>query len=159
MLSWLGAIESEVHAVAGSASAALSAIDRARAALAAPAASPTLPWFDYYDSVRLEGFAGYAELRAGRLEHAQSTLSSALERLPIEAVKQRAVFLCDLANVHLQTGDLDHACSLAGQAADQLHRAGYATGAGRLRELRAAIEPFGPNPALLTLDEHLSDIA
>ena len=159
MLSWLGAIESEVHAVAGSASAALSAIDRARAALAAPAASPTLPWFDYYDSVRLEGFAGYAELRAGRLEHAQATLSSALERLPSEAVKQRAVFLCDLANVHVQTGDLDHACRLAGQAADQLNRAGYATGAGRLRELRAAIEPFGPNPALLTLDEHLSDIA
>jgi len=45
-------------------------------------------------------------------------------------VKQRAVFLTDLATVHLHDGDLDESCRTAGDAVDELHRAGYANGPG-----------------------------
>lgn len=159
MSSWLAAIESEIQTNAGSKSAALAAIDRSRSALSASAPAPSLAWFDYFDDTRLAGFAGYVELRSGRFEQARATLASALDRLPEEAVKQRAVFLCDLATVHLKSGDLDQACGVAGEAADQLHRAGYATGSGRLREFRTAVHPWVRAPAVRTLDEHLSGVA
>jgi hypothetical protein len=50
---WLGL----VHTKAGATGRALAAVDRARAALDAPGLHPTLRWFDYYDSIRLDGFA------------------------------------------------------------------------------------------------------
>lgn len=157
--SWLAAVESEIQTNTGTAAAALAAVDRARDALDRPGLSPALPWFDYYDATRLAGFAGYATLRAGRLDEARATLTAALAQLPRTAVKQRAVFLADLAAVELSGGDLDHACTLAGNAADQLHRAGYATGAGRLREFRAAVDQWKTTVPVRTLDEQLATLA
>ena len=76
--------------------------------------------------------------------------------MPRSAVKQRAVFLVDLATVELYGGDLDEACRLAGDATDQLYQAGYATGAGRLREFRASDERWKTFPAVRMLDEQLA---
>ena len=157
--SWLAAIESEMHTNAGSHTAALAAIDRARDALARPGLAPALPWFDYYDATRLEGFAGYATLRAGRLDDARTALGAALGQLPRSAVKQRAVFLADLATVELRAGGLDKACGIAGDAADQLRQAGYATGAGRLREFRTAVDPWKTSTPVKALDEQLAALA
>jgi transcriptional regulator with XRE-family HTH domain len=123
--SWLAAVESEMHTNAGNPIAALHALDRARDALAAPGLAPELPWFDYYDTTRLAGFAGYATLRAGRYNDARTELGTALDKLARSAVKQRAVFLADLATIELHDGNLDHACTIAANAADQLHQAGY----------------------------------
>jgi len=50
------------------------------------------------------------------------------------------------ATVELHDCNLDHACQLASDAAYQLHQGGYATGAGRLRDFRAAIEPWSTTP-------------
>jgi phosphoglycolate phosphatase-like HAD superfamily hydrolase len=52
---------------------------------------------DYYDQTRLNGFKGFAYLAAGRPDEARSALSDALAALDTDAVKQRAVFLTDLA--------------------------------------------------------------
>jgi len=76
--------------------------------------------------------------------------------MPRTAVKQRAVLLADLATVELRGGDLDRACALAGDAADQLHQAGYATGAGRLHEFRAAVSAWDNSAPVRTLDEQLA---
>lgn len=157
--SWLAAIESEMHTNAGSSTAALKAIDRARDDLHAPSLAADLPWFDYYDSIRLDGFAGYTSLRAGRFDESRATLSNALDQLPRDAVKQRAVFLCDLATVHLHDGDLDKACLAAVEAAEQLRQTGYATGSGRLQELRTSVSPWNATPAVRMLDEQLAQIA
>jgi hypothetical protein len=157
--SWLAAVESEMHTNACSPTAALAAVDRAREALDRPGLSEDLPWFDYYDATRVAGFAGYATLRAGQLDEARAALTDALAKLPRTAVKQRAVFLADLATVELHGGDLDHACRLAGDAADQLHQAGYATGAGRLREFRAAVDRWKTSTPVRTLDEQLAALA
>ncbi|MBV8542167.1 MAG: helix-turn-helix transcriptional regulator [Pseudonocardiales bacterium] len=154
--SWLAAVESEMHTNAANPTAALRALDRARDALAAPGLTPELPWFDYYDATRLSGFAGYATLRAGNYEDARTELGSALGKLARSAVKQRAVFLADLATVELHDGNLDHACKIASDAADQLHQAGYATGAGRLREFRAALQPWKITTPVRVLDEQLA---
>jgi len=90
--SWLAAVESELQTNAGQHSAAFEATDRARDQLARRGLPEALPWFDYYDEVRLAGFAGYANLRAGRTEKARTALTDALTHLPGTAVKQRAVF-------------------------------------------------------------------
>jgi transcriptional regulator with XRE-family HTH domain len=156
MESWLAAVESEMHTNAGNTTAALHALDRARDALAVPGLAPQLPWFDYYDATRLAGFAGYATLRAGRYDDARTELGTALGELARSAVKQRAVFLADFATVELHDGNLDHACKIAADAADQLHQAGYATGAGRLREFRAALQPWQTTIPVRTLDEQLA---
>ncbi|MBV9447266.1 MAG: hypothetical protein JO345_15395 [Streptosporangiaceae bacterium] len=79
-----------------------------------------------------------------------------MSKLPRFAVKQRAVFLADLATVELHDGNLDHACKIASDAADQLHQAGYATGVGRLSDFRAAIDPWQTATSVRALDEQLA---
>jgi transcriptional regulator with XRE-family HTH domain/tetratricopeptide (TPR) repeat protein len=158
--SWLCAVESEMHTNAGNTAAALAAVERARDALDQPSGpAGELAWFDYYNATRLAGFAGYATLRAGRLDDARTALTGALATMPRSAVKQRAVFLADLATVELRGNDLDQACRTAADAAEQLHQAGYATGAGRLREFRAALEPWQASAPVRVLDEQLAALA
>ncbi|MFI5954369.1 helix-turn-helix domain-containing protein [Cryptosporangium sp. NPDC051539] len=157
--SWLAAVESEMQTNAGNPKAALTAIDRAREALTNSRGAKELAWFDYYDSTRLEGFAGYATMRAGRFSEAGTSLGVALGNLPRTAVKQRAVFLVDRATVELHSGNLDEACRIVGDAADQLHQAGYATGADRIREFRAAVAPWKTSEAVRLLDEQLTTLA
>jgi transcriptional regulator with XRE-family HTH domain len=154
--SWLAAVESEMHTNAGNPTAALHCLDRARDALAVPGLTLKLPWFDYYDATRLAGFAGYTTLCAGRYDDARTELGTALAKLARSAVKQRAVFLADLATVALHDGNLDQACAIAADAVGQLHQAGYATGAGRLRDLRAALEPWNTATPVRVLDEQLA---
>ena len=154
--SWLSAVESEIRTNAGAHAEARAAVDQARERLANPGLIADLPWFDYYDSTRLSGFAGYALLRDRQHAAARTALTGAAEHLPRAAVKQRAVFLADIATVDLATGDLDHACATAGEAADQLRRAGYAVGVGRLRDFRRAVEPWANSTPVRTLDEQLA---
>lgn len=154
--SWLAAIASEITANAGSACQSLDSIDLARSALARPGLAPELPWFDFYDESRLDGFAGYANLRARRYDEAMTLLSDTLRGLPEDAVKQRAVVLADLAAAHLARGDLDHSCSIAADAADRLRQAGYATGLDRLRHLRSSMAPWATSKAVRDLDQHLA---
>lgn len=156
LASWLAAVESEIHADAGAHTEALDAVDRAREQLTQPGLTEQPPWFDYYDTTRLAGFAGRAALSAGRTDEARTILTGALADLPRGAVKQRAVFLTDLASAHLRDGDLDTACASATGAADELRRAGYATGSHRLREFRAAVRPWQDSRAVRLLDEQLA---
>ena len=60
------------------------------------------------------------------------------------AVKQRAVFLADLATTYVQDGEVDKGCEVAGEAAVTLSKAGYATSAERLHDFR------GPPPGRWT---------
>jgi transcriptional regulator with XRE-family HTH domain len=154
--SWLSAIESEIQTNAGEHTAALVSIDRAREALAEPGLTADLPWFDYYDATRLSGFAGYANLRAGRPEESRAALTEALGHLPRSTVKQRAVFLADIASVELSCGDLDQACRIAGDAAGELGQAGYAVGFGRLRDFRRSVERWSDSTPVRALDEQLA---
>jgi tetratricopeptide (TPR) repeat protein len=157
--SWLYAVESEIQTNAGSPAAALAAIDRALETLDKPGLLADLSWFDYYDATRLSGFAGYATLHAGRLDDSRTALTGALQQLPQIAVKQRAVFLTDIASVDLACGDLDQACARAGDAAEQLRQAGYAMGFGRLREFRSSVQRWSDSTPVRALDEQLAALA
>ena len=152
--AWLAAVESEMLTNAGSERLALEACDRAQVELTAGVAEE-LPWFDYFDAGRLDGFRGYAQMRFGRLDDARTTLGAAVDALPVQAVKQRAVLLADLATVELERHEIDEACRLAVQAADTLQLAGYATGTDRLHDLRQRLVQWARHPAVRWRDEHL----
>lgn len=154
--SWLAAVGSEITANAGSADESLACIDRARHALARPVLAPDLPWFDFFDESRLDGFAGYASLRTHRYDAATALLTATLKQLPEDAVKQRAVALADLAAAYLANGDLEHSCTIATDAVDSLRQAGYAIGLDRLRTLRSSMTPWAASAAVRDLDQHLA---
>ncbi|ACV78331.1 helix-turn-helix domain-containing protein [Nakamurella multipartita] len=156
LVSWLAAVGSEITANAGSARESLDYIDRARTAFSRPRLAPELPWFDFFDESRLNGFAGYASLRADRHDEALALLSVTLSNLPDQAVKQRAVVLADLATAHLSQGNVDQACAIAIDAVDRLRQAGYATGVDRLRALRSHLAPWATSTAVRDLDQHLA---
>jgi transcriptional regulator with XRE-family HTH domain len=153
--SWASAVESEILAQAGEQGAAVGAIEQA--GLDAEQATKTLPdWFDFYDQIRLEGFRGYALLQANRPDEARIALENGVRGLPIGAVKQRSVLLADLAAVHLHLADLEQACGIAAAALTELSRAGYATGADRVRRFRRDVEPWRQHRAVRRLDEQLA---
>lgn len=155
--SWVYAVESEFYSHAGDHKAALRAIDSAKAVYASTTFQSDLRWFDYYDEHRLAGFAGYSNLQAGRYGQAATELDNALG-LPLSAIKQRSVFLTDLATVHFHAGDLERACQVAGDATDELCRAGYATGVGRLREFHDLVSSHSSTPAVRVFSERLATL-
>jgi hypothetical protein len=113
-------------------------------------------WFDYYDAARLEGFKGYVLLRTGLAAEARRSLATAFDELPPRAVKQRSVYLADLATAHLHDGEVEEACRVAGQAASTLGRTGYATAGRRLREFRTMVDPWKYHPAVRAFDTQLA---
>jgi transcriptional regulator with XRE-family HTH domain/tetratricopeptide (TPR) repeat protein len=152
--SWLAAVEAEIRAKAGQTRTSLDAIDRAENALVVAHEVPA--WMDYYDRTRLNGFKGFAYLAAGRPDEARTALSEALDALDTSAVKQRAVFLTDLATIHVHEGEIDQGANLAGEAAVELTRAGYATSKERLQEFRDLVQPWQDRASVKELDERLA---
>lgn len=154
--SWIAAVESEVLTPVNPAGT-MRALEQATALLTHPADAAPPAWFDYFSGDRLDGFRGRALLQLGRSEDARAALTAALRGLGSGAVKQRAVFLFDIAASHLggETPDVDRACALAGDAAMTLAMAGYATGDSRLREFRSQVQPWEHTSAVVEFDERL----
>jgi tetratricopeptide (TPR) repeat protein len=153
--SWIAAVESEVLTPVNAAGA-LRALDHAAALLSRPTDVTAPPWFDYYSGDRLDGFRGRALLQLGRSEEARVALRTALRGLGPAAVKQKAVFLLDVASSYLGAApDLDQACHLAVDAAGALAMAGYATASTRLHEFRGQLGPWEHTSAVVNLDERL----
>lgn len=154
--AWLAAVESETWTIAGDQARAMSAVDRAEHTLQAnELTGPPPAYFDYFDAARLAGFQGSALSRFGNYPGAATALTDAADGLAPHAVKQRAVYLTDLAIVRLHQNELEEGCRLASDAADALSAAGYATATDRLRGFRALVEPWKNHPGVRMLDEQL----
>ena len=154
--SWLASVEAEIQAKAGQIHASLTAIDRAEGSLALGREVPV--WMDYYDTTRLQGFKGFTYLKAGKPEEARTVLSEALSGLDGHAVKQRAVFLTDLATTYVHDDEIDKGAEVAAEAADVLSRAGYATSVERLHEFRQLVQPWQDRASVKELDERLARV-
>ena len=156
--SWLAAVASEIHANARDERATLLALDEARRLLNGGTGQAQPAWFDYYDNTRFHGFEGYALLRLGRWAEAHRQLHGALRSLPSTALKQRTVFLTDLASVSIRQGDIDHACDVAVDAANALTAQPYATSMQRLRNLRSDLAPYAKSRAVRQLDDAMAQL-
>jgi len=85
-------------------------------------------------------------------------LGEALSGLDGHAVKQRAVFLTDLAITYLHEDEIDKGAKVAAEAADVLSRAGYATSVERLHEFRELVQPWQDRTSVKELDERLARV-
>jgi transcriptional regulator with XRE-family HTH domain len=153
--SWLDAVDGELNTWAGSLDAARRCHERARAVL--PASSTTPAWFDFFDAKRLAGFEGFTLRSMGDLDGARAKLEAAMRPGPEMGPKQRAVTAIDLAGVCVASGDMDTGCRLASEAAQDLHRVGYAMAVDRLRAFRRSI-PVQRHPAVRLLDDQLAEL-
>lgn len=156
--SWLAAVSSEMRTDAGDHRGALVAIDEAKRLERGKSCGAPPPWFDFYDESRLAGFEGYALLHGGSAAAAAHSLEAALAGLAPTAVKQRTVFLTDLANANVAQGDVDEACDLAIRAATDARVGQYATCVARLREFRSSLRPYETSRAVRELDHAMVDL-
>jgi hypothetical protein len=158
--SWVAAVESELTARAAP-DFSMSALERANELLAKPSSGLAPDWFDYYSEGRLTGFTGFVLLRQGHAVEARAVLNAALTSLESSAIKQRAVFLADIASSYIadsKHADVEQACATATQSVTMLTQAGYAVGAERLRALRQQLRPWQDQATVRELDERLEPL-
>ena len=134
--SWLHCVAAEVAARTGAPDLSLKCVRQAEDSLSTGGTDPV--WLDFYDSSRLAGFAGQAQLLAGRYATAATSLEQALANLDSRASKQRAVILFDLATAHAAE-DPERAASDVQQALDALETDWYATAFERIPQVAAAL--------------------
>lgn len=157
--SWLAAAMSEIRTNAGDHKGALTAIDEAKRQAESASDAPRPAWFDYYDASRLHGFEGYALMRCGSMSaSATRVLERALVELDRSAIKQRTIFLTDLATANIHQGNVDEACDLAIQAATDARTGQYATSVARLREFRSSLHRYDTSRAVRDLDRAMVEL-
>ncbi|WP_156747635.1 transcriptional regulator, partial [Nocardia sp. 852002-51244_SCH5132740] len=129
MLAWLDAVEAEVETRFGDTRRALNLIHHAEQTLDEhdTEVNPSPAWLDWFSSARLAGFKGNTLMIAGRGREARETLEQVLAELPEESVKQRTVYLADIAAAAVLEHNPEAACSYLEDALDLLGRNWYAT--------------------------------
>ncbi|MFB7377135.1 transcriptional regulator [Kitasatospora purpeofusca] len=156
VLAWLDAVEAECLTRCGDQRGALSLLHHAEDLLAVGGGDALPPdWFTWFSPVRLRAFRGNAELAAGLIPQARSTLEQVLAELPEADGKQRIVVLGDLAALEAATRAPEAACALLEQALDQLAVTWYATGMDRVRDARRALAPWEGTDAVRRVDDRL----
>ncbi|OLR89541.1 helix-turn-helix domain-containing protein [Actinokineospora bangkokensis] len=151
--SWLYCVQAELLARTGRASDSLSRIRLAEDALASDGQDPV--WLDFYNSARLDGFAGNALLLGGQHDQAAIRLEAAISGLADAESKQRSVLLFDLAAARAAT-DAEHALAAVHGACDALNTSWYAAALDRVPALRTALTA---TPYLAELDERVQALA
>ncbi|MEU0513374.1 hypothetical protein [Amycolatopsis sp. NPDC006125] len=134
--SWLHCVGAEVSARTGQVQASLGHVRAAEDALVSDGSDPT--WLDYFDSSRLDGFAGNALLLAGQHRAAADRLEAALSDAADTSDKQRGVLLFDLASAQASF-DAESAAATARQACDQAMATRYGMATQRAVEVRNAL--------------------
>lgn len=156
MRSWLCSVNAEIESLIGDKDLALHLMDRAEDLLCHPDEHEVPAWLDFFDSSRLWGFRGGAELAAKRYDAARDALTDALGDLPANSAKQQAVTCADLARVAAASGDVDEASGMLSRALDALTKQWYSLAMDRVWEVRRELEPFKNAHCIRRLDQELA---
>lgn len=143
--AWLQCVAAEVNARAGEHRTTRECIRRSQDALGAEGTDPE--WLDFFDAARMAGFAGNAELLAGRSESATGWLHAALDQLGRQEAKQRAVLLADLSAAYGPSNP-SHSAALAHQACDVLESTFYRTAHDRISTVCRSLSAKKVDPSL-----------
>lgn len=159
MVAWLDAVEAEVETRFGDTRRALKLIQHAEDSYREhdAEANPSPAWMDWFSPTRLAGFKGNTLLIAGRGREARETLEQVLADLPEDAIKQRAVYLADLAAAAILENNPEQACLHLEDALDHLGRTWYATAMDRIKAVRQTLRQWDSLPAVRALDDRLYD--
>ncbi len=159
MMAWLDCVEAEVETRFGDTRRALELIRHAEEMYGEfdRETDPSPVWLDWFSPVRLSGFKGNTLLTAGRGREATETLEQVLADLPDESVKQRTIYLADLAAAAVLQQNPEEACGYLEQALDILGRNWYATAMDRIKAVRQTLRQWDSLPAIRSLDDRLYD--
>ncbi|MBE2997648.1 helix-turn-helix transcriptional regulator [Nocardiopsis sp. HNM0947] len=114
--AWLSCTGALAHAGVGDGEAAARAIRRAEQEVDRPGnTDPPWPWVFAFDHTKVAGFRARVGVRLHRPEEARKAFEEAHTQRPASA-KQAALLQVELASVHLDSGEVEEAFRLAGDA-------------------------------------------
>ncbi|MCP2329743.1 hypothetical protein [Actinoalloteichus caeruleus] len=155
--AWLHAIEARGLAFVGDARSARQAIEEAQRAFDRPG-PPEPEWLAFYGEPDLISDVGQCLRDAGRPQQGLALLEQAAAALPEDRVTARAKTRIHIAAAHLELGDYDQAESVAGQAFADMGELSSARTVDRVVALRQRARGRGRHPALLDLDERITEL-
>ncbi|MFE2378275.1 helix-turn-helix domain-containing protein [Streptomyces sp. NPDC059398] len=151
--------EGQGHALAGEYGPAMRALDRAREFLAADTGGtgrPVLGTTHLTDPVAMT--TAWSLLDLGRAGESAAALDQELAKVPAGALRTRARYGVRQALAHALSGEIDHACSLAGGLLADAHTVGSATVGLDLRRLARVLGRHPASPAVRELSPVLSSV-
>jgi transcriptional regulator with XRE-family HTH domain len=159
--AWLSCLEAVAHATAGERDPALSALDRAETAVSRITLedTPPWPWVFAFDSGKVAAHRLTCAARLKRPEAAFAAATAAHVPLNTGHARQRALLTFDLAEAHLQNGEVEQAFAVACDALDLA--APYNSGrvADRARRLRRVVTGRVPSNVLQNFDDRLRSLS
>lgn len=151
--SWLHAVDAEVEAKIGDAKRSVDLIGRAEDAIAERGGGDQVPeWLDFYDPTRLNGFKGFCHANGGNPDLAREALLASLMALKPSEAKQRTIVLADMADIAVQTKEIEEACKTLVRALDNLDAHWYGMGWDRIRNVRTKMETYADSRVVRELD-------
>jgi tetratricopeptide (TPR) repeat protein len=146
--AWLAALEAELHAGLGDAEAMRQALRRAERAVERARPDVRRLGIDFFTPAKLPAYMGSCYMLLGQPKLAQRFSSEALSLLGPRA-RSRWFVRLDLATTLVQQGELEEACSLAGESLAALSGDDWTPRLERrVRDLRRTLEPFGAASAV-----------
>jgi hypothetical protein len=149
---------SKAAAAAGDSYTSRRASDRAAELLRRSVPEEEPPWIYWFDQAELDGSSGQAALRLRRFAEAEAQLRAAVAGFEPDCVRERALFMCDLAKARFGAGSLDQACATAGEAAVVIRRLNSTRDRHRLREFRQAVDRYAGTAAVRQFDDKHGDL-
>ncbi len=152
---WLALCEADAQVSVSDATACLRALDRVDEAFARSDRSEYPPWLYWLSPAMVTGAKGSSYRHVGRLAEAESMLSLALSTWDPSFVRDRAIYLIDLAFVRASQGEPEECCRLAQEALGIATASRSPRLVGRIRDLRCDLQPWSESSGVKALDERL----
>jgi hypothetical protein len=151
--AWLAALEAELHAGLGDAEAVYEALRRAEHVVERARPDARRPGIDFFTPGRLPAYMGSCYMLLGQPKLAQRFSSEALNLLGPRA-RSRWFVRLDLATTLVQQGELEEACSLAGESLAALSGDDWTPRLEqRVRDFCRTVEPFDTTGAVRRFNE------
>ncbi|MEA2587508.1 MAG: hypothetical protein QOH66_435 [Actinomycetota bacterium] len=159
IVAWLAGLRAQNLATMGEAKRCYQALKRAEGVID-QVGHGDHPWMFGFDAGRLHAVAGSCYRRLGKTSAAEHSLGQAMAFISegcdsSECTRRRSEVLVELSWVAVQKEEIDEACRLAGQSLAASLEASSMMGLKRIRELRAALDPWQDTSAVAELDEQL----
>lgn len=147
--------EARAHAVLGEAVECERLLVKAEAAMSRADDFESPGWTSYFDQAEYCAQVAACYLLLRRHQATDHWLSQSLDLQPAERPVDRATYLMWRAETVLKLGDVDHACTLVGEAVPSIAAARSARNRRRLVNLQAKLNVHDQHPAVAQLDEQV----
>jgi hypothetical protein len=131
---------------------------RAESLLARSDKTQEPPWVYWFTEAETEGVAGTALLEFGRSHEAEAHLRRAVSLIDPDFIRDRAMWMADLATARVASGAVEHGCATANEAAVLMRRVESPRDQRRLARFRRAAAPHASSDAVREFDSKHRDL-